>query len=448
MEAVFVQQSLLPSAGPMHSRCFPGRKASGHFLPRPLLNDYKCSIEANLSSSSRTRAIGRPFRSCRRRCRVCRSLAERYFVQSVRQGSEQQGLRVQSKLKSGGCQAAAGGAILVQEQSPPLESKKLDREIIRLRKLQEHLRAVASVDEKLQLLENDREVQRVWQALGAEQAAVCGDFRGRYLLDCLIAAGQGHLLESMSLLKARENGRVPSNSSGALLHEHGRLALQSNGSVKNGIHLEVPDTKSDRAPYLEAFHMLADVVRKMEGSGEDAGPSHTALLEPQLHYTPVNAHKWEQRLANGHNSSDAVRPALAKLVEMLARLEKFYDSIGGIVGYQLAALELIRASEEREESIEKMESSLGGDSDEHLSEIAVWDGSELLPDETAETNYHMPVGPDLAADPGFAQQAAAWGLEVRNTLDGFLGLCGSHRLTLAHIGSYLGLGRGQLPSLF
>lgn len=420
MEAVFVQQSLLPSAGPTHSRCFPGRKASDHLLPMPLFNDCKYAIEATLSSSSRTRAIGHPFQSCRRRWRVCRSLAERDFVQSVRQGSEQQGLRVQTQLKNGGCQAAAGGAILVQEQPPPLESKKLDREIIRLRKLQEHLRAAASVDEKLQLLENDREVQRVWQALGAEQAAVCGDFRGRYLLDCLIAAGQGHLLESMALLKAKENGRVPSSSSGALHHEHGRLALQSNGSVKNGIHLEVPDTKSDRAPYLEAFHMLADVVRKMEGSGEDAIPSHTALFEPQLYYTPVNAHKWEQRLANGHSahdSPDAVRPALAKLIEMLARLEKFYDSIGGILGYQLAALELIRASEEREESIEKMESSLGGDSDEHLSEIALWDGSELLPDEMAETNYHMPVGPDLAADPGFAQQAAAWGLEVRNTLD-------------------------------
>ena len=264
---------------------------------------------------------------------------------------------------------ATGGAVLVPEQSPPLQARELEGEIQRLRALQERIRVAVSLEEKQKVLEKDPEVQRIWQAL--REKVECEDANQRFLLSCMIAAGQGHLLESVHLLK--ESGET------------------------NGVHFEAQDRESERAPYLEAFHMLADVVRKMEGSKEDLS---TAPILQSSHCMPVNAHVWEERLTNGHlERPTAVRQAVSKLVNMLGRLDKFYDSIGGVLGYQLASLELIKASNDKNGCDEKKSSAL-------------WDESEPLSNEN-ETKYHMPLGPDLAADQEFAQRAAAWGLEVR-----------------------------------
>ena len=82
------------------------------------------------------------------------------------------------------------------------------------------------------------------------------------------------------------------------------------------------------------------------------------------------------------------RAALADLAQALERVEKFYDSIGGLVGYQRKCLELIH------------------DNREPVS-------STLSPAEP-EVVMHMPQGPDLAGFDGrqLAAEAAAGGLDA------------------------------------
>lgn len=398
MEVAFVQQPLFQALGMIGSA---HRKACRHFLPQPTtlpLSPRPRRQHARLSSRINVPAWWSAIHA------KSNSVQLELHRRRLRGRSTQKGASCQAP-GAASCRASAGGATLVQEESPAVRATDIDKLIKRLRELRKRLRAASSIDERRLVLESDPEVQRVWKALrDVRHPLRLDEAHGKYLLDCMIAAGQGHLLESLKLLAPKE--RVNGNRSNGALHSNGALK-----EVDTGVSLL--EAHSDRAPYLDAFHMLADAVRKLESDGESDAPNHPALLTPLLapeHLAPANAHAWEQRLASGRSESGV--DAVKTLVDMLARLEKFYDSIGGVVGYQLAALELIRSSEEREKSAEEMESALGGNSEVPLPESPMWDGSELLEDEGAETNYHMPVGPDLAADPDFAQRAAAWGLAV------------------------------------
>eukprot|EP00897_Mesotaenium_endlicherianum_P006387 jgi/Mesen1/5777/ME000293S04932 len=87
-----------------------------------------------------------------------------------------------------------------------------------------------------------------------------------------------------------------------------------------------------------------------------------------------------------------LRERLHNLLGMLRAVDRFYDSIGGILGYQLASLELVRAAEE-EKSAQHLHSSAA-------SSISHGDES-----------YYVPVGRDLSRDKEYATQAAFWGLE-------------------------------------
>eukprot|EP00850_Spirogloea_muscicola_P007041 SM000034S12795 [mRNA] locus=s34:807597:812161:+ [translate_table: standard] len=71
-------------------------------------------------------------------------------------------------------------------------------------------------------------------------------------------------------------------------------------------------------------------------------------------------------------------------------MERFYDSIGGILGYQLTSLELIRAA-----SLERQ----GG-----LAALPAIEAQEAR-------RFLVPAGPNLAKDRRFAAAAASWGLE-------------------------------------
>lgn len=51
-------------------------------------------------------------------------------------------------------------------------------------------------------------------------------------------------------------------------------------------------------------------------------------------------------LAGVASGGDPLGMALAGLVRTLSRAERFYDSIGGLVGYQIKALQLIEGREE------------------------------------------------------------------------------------------------------
>eukprot|EP00884_Botryococcus_braunii_P021126 jgi/Botrbrau1/7698/Bobra.0159s0135.1 len=81
-------------------------------------------------------------------------------------------------------------------------------------------------------------------------------------------------------------------------------------------------------------------------------------------------------------TSDGRQTGLARLASALTKVHRFYDSIGGIIGYQCKCLELLLTHDEP--------------------------GSPAL----EEVNFHLPRGPNLATDRAAATKAAATGLEA------------------------------------
>ena len=85
---------------------------------------------------------------------------------------------------------------------------------------------------------------------------------------------------------------------------------------------------------------------------------------------------------------------LRQLAAALMRVDAFYDSLGGLAGYQLRCLELCAAA-----AAEADEQCVGGSTD----------GRSTQP---ADVVLHMPVGVDLANDRAAARRAAADGLHA------------------------------------
>lgn len=115
--------------------------------------------------------------------------------------------------------------------------------------------------------------------------------------------------------------------------------------------------------------------------------------------------------AGGHGRAPpAALPLLGALLETLRACERFYDVLGGAVGYQLTALRLVHDSCAAEAAgaaarVGPSAAALSDDPDE------VRDGADVA--------YHAPRGPDLAAGEGpagdscsVAQRAAADGLRA------------------------------------
>ncbi|XXG85906.1 hypothetical protein AAC387_Pa11g0905 [Persea americana] len=90
--------------------------------------------------------------------------------------------------------------------------------------------------------------------------------------------------------------------------------------------------------------------------------------------------------------ADEFGQELGKLIRTLGEIERFYDCIGGIIGYQIVVLELLSPSKlERQTS----------------------DWSSLV-DESMKCQVeeiHAPSGLDLSKNTEFASQAALWGIE-------------------------------------
>ena len=94
-----------------------------------------------------------------------------------------------------------------------------------------------------------------------------------------------------------------------------------------------------------------------------------------------------------------VANALAPLCSTLRHVENFYDMLGGVVGYQFAAVELVHEA-------------FGGPPATVAGGLTSDASADASPGATAETSMHVPVGPDLREGGGeYARQAAAWGLE-------------------------------------
>ena len=84
------------------------------------------------------------------------------------------------------------------------------------------------------------------------------------------------------------------------------------------------------------------------------------------------------------------------LADKMRRVGVFYDALGGIVGYQLEALQQIRASETLE----------------RLTLLEEQDVAAAQSAHEGETTYYEPEGVDLAADESVAFRTAMDGLRA------------------------------------
>lgn len=93
---------------------------------------------------------------------------------------------------------------------------------------------------------------------------------------------------------------------------------------------------------------------------------------------------------------------MTSLAETLSRVDTFYDSMGGLIGYQLKSLQLITAAKATAATTAAAAagSRHGGDD------------CSPVEDEQAHVTYHVPPGVDLAGESGrdTGVKAAAQGL--------------------------------------
>ncbi|KAF8056255.1 UGP3 [Scenedesmus sp. PABB004] len=98
---------------------------------------------------------------------------------------------------------------------------------------------------------------------------------------------------------------------------------------------------------------------------------------------------------------------LEALAEKLCRVEQFYDSMGGLAGYQLKSLQLILGG-----SASAADGGANGASSDAAGSDAVGSGAASSSDAASPVRYHVPPGLDLAGEDGAAlgARAAAQGL--------------------------------------
>lgn len=110
------------------------------------------------------------------------------------------------------------------------------------------------------------------------------------------------------------------------------------------------------------------------------------------------------------------RPPLAALAAALERVEHFYDSMGGVVGYQLKSLELIIANthggaDNITSSSSSSSSGAAGSADANNGAAAAGSAAAAPPGD-GEVTYHVPPALDLAGEGGrrVGAEAAAAGV--------------------------------------
>eukprot|EP00899_Mesostigma_viride_P001069 jgi/Mesvir1/10963/Mv07850-RA.1 len=118
-------------------------------------------------------------------------------------------------------------------------------------------------------------------------------------------------------------------------------------------------------------------------------------LEDQFYVKATVAAGQQHVLHPDMDATGSYLPELLKLLPKLRRLERFYDAIGGIIGYQLMVLRLVRDKEEAEARMRE--------SGPRPVDSPCTDGHVCL---------HNPAGIDLAREPEKQPMAAAWGLQA------------------------------------
>ncbi|XP_068669032.1 UTP--glucose-1-phosphate uridylyltransferase 3, chloroplastic-like [Aristolochia californica] len=197
------------------------------------------------------------------------------------------------------------------------------KELALLYSLRARLSNAPSLKQKLQVLDADSRVVNFFSGRGNSVAPPALQPFELFLLKCLVATGQEHVLLS------EFDGAFESESS----------VLKS------------------------AFYVLADLIENWDEIG--SGPRH---------------------FKEGNVAT------MKKLVKLLGDIEKFYDCIGGIVGYQIMVLELLLQSKPENQTMS-------------------W--SRLLNDSTDYQfkEFLVPAGVDLSENREYASLAALWGIE-------------------------------------
>ncbi|PKA60275.1 hypothetical protein AXF42_Ash008334 [Apostasia shenzhenica] len=212
-------------------------------------------------------------------------------------------------------------------EQAPAPGFDFEEEIARLDALRTRLRDACTLRGKLRVLNADA---RVKDFFGSGRALASLDLTEEFLLKCLVAAGQGHVLGS---------------------------ALDD---CSGGHHVAWRGLK-------DAFCKLADVIEKcnLDGFG-------------------VEVEQVDGRGCSGNEP-------LKELLKTLDEVEKFYDCIGGIIGYQVKVLELLLplASNGRNTQSSILNKSLK----RQLQE------------------FYVPAGVNLLENAEYASQAAFWGVE-------------------------------------
>ncbi|KAK4579560.1 hypothetical protein RGQ29_029292 [Quercus rubra] len=177
------------------------------------------------------------------------------------------------------------------EYAPPAPDFNFDGEISRLKNLRSKLSVAKTVEDKLAVVGRDARVKRFFEDLSRSGfatvlASLSGDSYGLFLVKCLVAAGQEHVL---------------------------------------GFESQLSEFESAWSDIKSALYALVEMIEKLDNGRERSGSNTGFGLK-------------------GEEVGD-----FEKLLKTLGQIEQFYDCIGGIIGYQITVLELLaQATCERE----------------------------------------------------------------------------------------------------
>ncbi|CAA0831342.1 UDP-glucose pyrophosphorylase 3 [Striga hermonthica] len=176
---------------------------------------------------------------------------------------------------------------LVEYAPPAPESGFFKQEISRLRRLREALPCCQTLAEKSRAIDSDSRVESFVRLRGNDFVGESLSEHDMYLLKCVVAAGQEHVLGEF------------------------------------GIGLDGVEREVGRGSIKSTLYALAEMIDNWDGHG---GGRRKGL-------------------------KDEDRKALRSLLKMLGDVEEFYDCIGGIIGYQMKVFELLAQSTDARETV-------------------------------------------------------------------------------------------------
>ncbi|KAG4923271.1 hypothetical protein JHK87_048811 [Glycine soja] len=242
-------------------------------------------------------------------------------------------LSLPSSSQSSCCHVSRISTETLEVSPPPPPDFNFRREIARLADLRDRLSACSTLNEKLRVIDADSRVKRFFRSrrgLAGVLASLQLSSDQLFLLKCVVAAGQEHV-----------------------------LCLGETESLESSVATSA--VKS-------ALYTLADMIENMDSFNGNGGAGFGMAL-------------------GDHEIAE-----LNNLLEILAEIERFYDCIGGIVGYQITVLELL---------VQKLF---------EMQNIS-WAHQRHDVKECQILGINAPNGLNLSEDTEYASQAALWGIE-------------------------------------